>query len=86
MVVDAPHRRLKVLTGWLLVSPRRNDRPWQGSREAVPTAARPRYDPGCCLCPGNPRAGGATNPDYRPTFVFTNDFAALRHATPAAAR
>ncbi len=73
-----PHRRYDALAGeWLLVSPGRTQRPWQGDLEAVPDDERLRYDPGCPLCPGNRRAGGVRNPDYGGTFVFTNDFAAL---------
>jgi UDPglucose--hexose-1-phosphate uridylyltransferase len=72
-----PHRRLNPLTGdWVLVSPHRTERPWQGHVEEAAYAARP-YDPRCYLCPGNQRAGGVRNPDYQSTFVFTNDFAAL---------
>jgi UDPglucose--hexose-1-phosphate uridylyltransferase len=75
-----PHRRRNPLTGqWVLVSPHRLDRPWQGRTEPPPTRSdRPAHDPGCYLCPGNRRAGGAVNPDYRQTFVFDNDFSALR--------
>ena len=73
-----PHRRLNPLTGeYVLVSPQRVSRPWQGQVERPPAETRPAYDPGCYLCPGNARAGGARNPDYEATFVFTNDFAAL---------
>lgn len=79
MVMDVPHRRQNPLTGeWVLVSAARTDRPWQGSTEAPPPDRRPAYDQGCYLCPGNRRANGETNPDYPNTFVFTNDFAALR--------
>jgi UDPglucose--hexose-1-phosphate uridylyltransferase len=78
-----PHRRFNALTGeWILVSPHRTKRPWQGKVERPPQEVRPRYDPDCYLCPGNPRAGGARNPDYEHTFVFTNDFAALLPDTP----
>ena len=73
-----PHRRCNPLTGeWVLVSPHRLLRPWQGKVERVPEAQRPQYDPKCYLCPGNPRVGSARNPAYRGTFVFDNDFSAL---------
>ena len=74
-----PHRRYDPLRGaWVLVSPGRADRPWQGSVETPPPERRPTYDPECYLCPGNVRASGEGNPSYAGTFVFTNDFAALR--------
>ena len=83
MVLNVPHRRYNALTGeWVLVSADRTDRPWQGSTEAPPADIRPAYDPECYLCPGNERAGGAINPGYGETFVFTNDFAALRPDIP----
>ena len=73
-----PHRRYNPLTGeWILVSPHRSQRPWQGAREAVSEERRPAYDPGCYLCPGNRRAGQIVNPPYTGTFVFANDFPAL---------
>lgn len=72
------HRRLNPLTGeWVMVSPHRADRPWLGQTERPAGKAVPAYDPGCYLCPGNPRANGERNPRYDGTFVFTNDFAAL---------
>jgi UDPglucose--hexose-1-phosphate uridylyltransferase len=72
-----PHRRFNPLTGeWVLVSPHRMKRPWQGAQEKVAND-RPPYDPECYLCPGNLRAGGIRNPQYDSTFVFANDFAAL---------
>jgi len=75
---DHPHRRWNALTGeWILVSPHRTQRPWQGQVEKLPPEERPAYDPGCYLCPGNERAGGVRNPAYAETFVFENDFAAL---------
>src|SRR5207245_7692955 len=67
------------LTGeWVLVSPHRTQRPWQGQVERRPPQHRAAYDPTCYLCPGNERAGGVRNPAYTGTFVFENDFAALR--------
>jgi UDPglucose--hexose-1-phosphate uridylyltransferase len=80
---EHPHRRFNPLTReWVLVSPHRTQRPWQGQIEQVASVDRPAYDPSCYLCPTNSRAGGATNPDYNGIFVFENDFAALRHETP----
>jgi UDPglucose--hexose-1-phosphate uridylyltransferase len=73
-----PHRRYNALTGdWILVSPQRTQRPWQGKQETAARDVRPSYDPKCYLCPGNERAGGARNPAYTATNVFTNDFAAI---------
>jgi UDPglucose--hexose-1-phosphate uridylyltransferase len=73
-----PHRRYNALTGdWILVSPQRTQRPWQGKQESSARNNRPPYDPKCYLCPGNERAGGARNPVYTSTNVFTNDFAAI---------
>jgi UDPglucose--hexose-1-phosphate uridylyltransferase len=78
-LAEHPHRRLNQLTGeWVLVSPHRTQRPWQGQVEKRAAEERPSYDPTCYLCPGNERAGGARNPAYTGTFVFDNDFAALR--------
>ncbi len=81
---DHSHRRLNILTNeWVQVSPHRSKRPWQGKVEDIPGDSRPAYDPGCYLCPGNERAGGAVNPAYGETFVFQNDFAALQEDIPA---
>jgi UDPglucose--hexose-1-phosphate uridylyltransferase len=78
LMQNFPHRRLNRLTGeWVLVSPHRARRPWQGQVEKLPPDERSAYDPGCYLCPGNERAGGLRNPIYDSTFVFTNDFSAL---------
>lgn len=80
---EHPHRRYNALTGdWILVSPHRTKRPWQGKQETPTPDQRPPYDPTCYLCPGNTRAGGHANPNYESTFVFTNDFAALLEDTP----
>ena len=82
---DHPHRRHNPLTGeWVLVSPHRAKRPWQGQQETVDRAARPAHDPTCYLCAGNLRVNGERNPDYQGCFVFENDFAALTPDTPAA--
>jgi UDPglucose--hexose-1-phosphate uridylyltransferase len=82
-LTEHPHRRLNALTReWILVSPHRTSRPWQGQVETAEVERQPRYDPKCYLCPGNSRAGGARNPDYEHTFVFENDFAALLPETP----
>lgn len=83
---EHPHRRYNPLTGdYVLVSPHRTKRPWQGKQEAPPQDKRPEYDPKCYLCPGNVRANGEHNPNYTETFVFTNDFAALLPDTPSTA-
>jgi len=80
---DCPHKRFNLLTGeWILVSPHRSKRPWQGQVEKMVQEEKPAYDPSCYLCPGNERAGGKTNPDYKGTYVFTNDFSALLEDTP----
>ena len=75
---DQSHARRNPLTGeWLLVSPHRLKRPWQGQVETQEVEQLPRYDPGCYLCPGNSRANDEHNPDYQGAFVFDNDFPAL---------
>jgi UDPglucose--hexose-1-phosphate uridylyltransferase len=81
--LERPHRRFNALTGsWVLVSPHRARRPWQGQVETPPRDQRPAYDPACYLCPGNARAGNARNPSYQSTFVFDNDFSALLPDAP----
>ena len=75
---DQSHSRRNALTGeWVLVSPHRLQRPWQGQVEEIADEALPAHAADCYLCPGNERANGNVNPDYSGAFVFDNDFAAL---------
>ena len=80
---DYSHKRFNILTGeWVLVSPHRAKRPWQGQNEAISNEVTPIHDPSCYLCAGNTRINGEENPKYEDVFVFTNDFAALQTSSP----
>jgi len=82
-LTEDSHRRLNPLTNeWVLVSPHRAARPWQGAVDNLPEEKEPHYSPDCYLCPGNARAGGVRNPVYTSTFVFDNDFASLKPGMP----
>ena len=82
-LTERPHRRFNPLTAeWVLVSPHRTQRPWQGLLEKPAATHQPQYDPSCYMCPGNTRATGVRNPAYTNTFVFDNDYPALLPDTP----
>ena len=76
--LNQTHHRINILTGEkVLVSPHRNNRPWQGKVEDIPLDDKPHYDAECYLCPSNKRVDGTVNPDYKDTFIFKNDFSAI---------
>ena len=78
-----PHRRYNPLRRqWVLVSPQRTARPWQGQTTKPAAPERIHYDPTCYLCPGNPRAGGAQTPAYTSVYAFDNDYPALLPTPP----
>ena len=82
---EHPHRRYNPLINeWILVSPHRAKRPWQGQVEKLDEETKPAYDEKCFLCAGNTRINGEVNDKYTKTYVFTNDFAALKQDTPEA--
>ncbi len=82
-IKEHAHTRKNLLTGeWVMVSPHRTKRPWQGKVESIPDDNSPAYDPNCYLCPGNKRADGTINPTYKGSFVFQNDFSAILPETP----
>ena len=82
---EQPHRRFNPLTKeWVLVSPHRNKRPWQGQSEDTAATTKPAHDPKCFLCSGNTRINGEVNPSYTGPYVFPNDFPALLSETTEA--
>jgi UDPglucose--hexose-1-phosphate uridylyltransferase len=77
-LLSTPHKRFNpLLREWVLVSPQRTERPWQGKVENLSIPPSVSYDPNCYLCPGNKRAGGKQTPRYSETYTFDNDFPAL---------
>src|SRR5690348_6587239 len=77
-LLSTPHKRFNpLLREWVLVSPQRTERPWQGKVEPLLAPPSVTYEPNCYLCPGNKRAGGTQTPKYSGTYAFDNDFPAL---------
>lgn len=84
IINEHPHRRYNILTGeWILVSPQRTKRPWQGKTEKAQEHSRPEYEETCYLCPGNTRSNGEKNPNYEAVYTFENDFPALLPVNPS---
>ncbi|KAJ3314587.1 hypothetical protein HDV04_006146 [Boothiomyces sp. JEL0838] len=84
------HKRYNPLNdSWILCSPHRAKRPWlgmqwliEGQQESTNDQQSPSYLPDCFLCPGNKRINGEQNPKYESTFVFANDFPAVKDQQP----
>lgn len=82
-LTDHSHARYNPLTeSWVLVSPHRAKRPWLGQQEKPTKNDIPEYDEKCYLCPGNKRATGGQNPDYKTTYIFPNDYPAVKLDQP----
>lgn len=80
---EHPHLRYNPLRDdWVVVSPHRAKRPWQGQVEKKAVDDVPRHDPKNPLCPRVTRPSGQVNPDYKNTFIFDNDFPALLPGGP----
>jgi UDPglucose--hexose-1-phosphate uridylyltransferase len=78
VLINAHLLLVNPLTGeYVLVSPHRNNRPWQGQIEPPQATTLPQHDTKCYLCPGNVRASGQQNQKYEHIMEFVNDFAAV---------
>jgi galactose-1-phosphate uridylyltransferase len=55
----------------------------RGQQESPSKTTLPHHDPECYLCPGNKRAQGDVNPKYESTFVFVNDYSAVKEEQAA---
>lgn len=62
---------------WVNIASHRADRPWRGETQPMENSDDMAYDPECYLCPGNTRAAGDVNPDYKGVWTFENDFPTL---------